>query len=132
METTKNAVQVVAARQRRALVDRANEHLREIEIYFNTVSHWNTAVRKPGEEEIVGDPDGKMAAMAKGLSDLLQRESKHKMPRAEWLLEIRSVAILKYEFTAAGAAKTDWQQYAHDYYLDCTPEEALVEDLQNA
>jgi hypothetical protein len=128
MKTILNKV----ATERRRLVDKTNEQLREIQLYFNSVNYWNNSIRKPNEAIIDGDPDGQMKKIADALAECLRRESKHKISLIQWLAEIKRAAIEKYEYTQYGADHTDWEQYAHDYYLDCTPEEAIVEDMKNA
>lgn len=115
---------------RRKLIDRANDMLREIEIDFNTAAHWNNTVRKLDEAEIDYDPDGKIRKMYDGIAEMLCRESSHKIPRAQWLTDIQKIAVEKFQFSTD--AKVDWGQYANDYYLDCTPEEAMREDMSNA
>jgi hypothetical protein len=72
-----------------------------------------------------------MARIRDNLAEGLCRETKHKSPREKWVEEIKRVAKETYHFTDEGVAKTDWYEYAHQYYLDSTPAEALKEDFSN-
>lgn len=131
-KTTKQKPMSTRDRTRDRLNERAKELLRHIEIQFNTADYWNNNIRKPNEEKIDADPDGQMKRLAASLADGLCRESTHKNPREQWLADIKRIAIEKYEFTQAGADKTDWQEYAYQFYLEHTPEEAILEDFKNA
>lgn len=48
----------------------------EIEQIFIDLSHWNDSVRKPGEEPVDPDPDGKLRRIADVIDRMLANEDR--------------------------------------------------------
>ncbi len=109
----------------RAILERALELLRGIEIDQNTIAYWNANVRKPGEAAVIFDPDGHMEVSMRNLSRILQNGSVHQIPRDEWLAEIQRLDAARPTTPGLTPVPKDWGKYAYRCYLDCTPAEAL-------
>lgn len=57
-------------------VKRAKAQLKEIDLYFTTVQHWNDTIRKPTEERIEPDPDGDMEQARQYLKRFITAQEK--------------------------------------------------------
>ncbi len=51
------------------------------------------------------------------------------LSKADWIEAIKRVAQDRYEFTAATVAATPWDSYWELYGADCSPQEAMAEEL---